>query len=132
MGQLGGKGDALVVLPGGGDGDPPEAHRLQQGLGPVQQADVVKPGRDDDHGRAVEQVGPAGPEARMMGPRHGVPPQELDAVLLCQGEDRLAHPLLGPGAVDDHGVGRQEGGQPGHVLHHRLGVGGQQQQVQLW
>ena len=43
----------------------------------------------------------------------------------------MAHLLLGPGAVDDHGAGVQDGGQPLHMGHHRLGIGGQQEEIQL-
>ena len=58
-------------------------------------------------------------------------PQEGEAILFRQGEDLLAHLLLGAGAVDDHGVGLDLGRQPLHVLHHRLGIGGQEEEVQL-
>ena len=57
-------------------------------------------------------------------------PQESKAVLLRQGEHLPADLFFGPGAVDDHGVFAEQGGQALHVFHHRLRVGGQEQQVQ--
>ena len=85
MGQLGGEGDAPVVLLGGGDGNPAEAHRGQQVLGLVQQADVVEVGGHDHHGSPVKEVGPAVLEAGVVGARHGVAAQEPEAILLRQG-----------------------------------------------
>ena len=129
MGHLGGEGDALIMLLGGGDGHPPKAHRLQQFLGPVQQTDVVKGRGDEDHRGPVEQIRPAVLKAGEMGARHRVPAQEGKPILLGQGEDACTDLLFGARAVNDQRGLVQQRGQAGHVLDHRFGVGGQQKQI---
>ena len=129
MGQLGGEGNALVVVSGVGDGHPAKAHRGQQLLGLIQQTDVEKVGGAQDHGSPVKEVLPAVLEAGVVGTCHGVTPQEPEAVLLSQGKDGIADLLLGAGAVDDHGVLAELGGQLLHMFDDRLGVGGQKKEV---
>ncbi len=84
-----------------------------------------------DHGGPVKEVGPAVLKAGEVGPRHGVAPQEGEAILFRQGKTFWHTFSLCRRAVDDHGVGLDLGRQPLHVLHHRLGIGGQEEEVQL-
>ena len=129
MGQLGGKGDHLVMLFRRGNGKPAKARRSQQLLDPTQQVDVIVVRRDQHHGGIVEHGGCGVLEAGIVGARHGVPTQIGEAVCLRQREAGVADQPLCAAAVDDHRLRADMSAVLPQIVYSSGGIDGDQDQV---